>query len=101
MLLKDKIVIISGIGPGLGVKLAVEAAREGARGLVIGARSKAHLVDAEQRIRALGVNAEVLSVETDIRDAGQCQRQADTDRHQKIFYSEHFPPNTLFARSNE
>ena len=29
MLLKDKIVVISGIGPGLGVKLAVEAAREG------------------------------------------------------------------------
>ena len=26
MLLKDKVVIVSGIGPGLGVKLAVEAA---------------------------------------------------------------------------
>ena len=77
MLLRDKVVIVSGIGPGLGVKLAVEAAREGARGLVIGTRSKAHLVDAEQRIRALGVNAEVLSIETDIRDAGQCQRLAD------------------------
>ena len=31
MLLKDKVIIISGIGPGLGVKLAIEAAREGAR----------------------------------------------------------------------
>jgi len=31
MLLKDKVLIISGIGPGLGVKLAVEAAREGAK----------------------------------------------------------------------
>ena len=29
MLLKDKIVVVSGIGPGLGVKLAIEAAREG------------------------------------------------------------------------
>ena len=28
MLLQDKVVIVSGIGPGLGVKLAVEAARE-------------------------------------------------------------------------
>ena len=35
MLLKDKVVIVSGIGPGLGVKLAIEAAREGARGVVV------------------------------------------------------------------
>ena len=35
MLLKDKVVLISGIGPGLGVKLAIEAAKENAAGLVI------------------------------------------------------------------
>ncbi len=29
MLLKDKVVMVSGIGPGLGIKLALEAAREG------------------------------------------------------------------------
>ena len=28
MLLKDKVVMISGIGPGMGIKLALEAARE-------------------------------------------------------------------------
>jgi NAD(P)-dependent dehydrogenase (short-subunit alcohol dehydrogenase family) len=39
MLLKDKVVIVSGIGPGLGVKLAVEAAREGARAVVAAART--------------------------------------------------------------
>ena len=42
MLLKDKVIIISGIGPGLGVKLAIEAAREGAR-VVIAARTQASL----------------------------------------------------------
>ncbi|MGH8809462.1 MAG: short-chain dehydrogenase, partial [Noviherbaspirillum sp.] len=31
MLLKNKVVLVSGVGPGLGVKLAIEAAREGAR----------------------------------------------------------------------
>ena len=48
MLLKDKIVIISGIGPGLGVKLAVEAARAGAKGVVVAGRSPEKLDDAEQ-----------------------------------------------------
>lgn len=39
MLLENKVVVVSGIGPGLGVKLAVEAAREGARGIVALART--------------------------------------------------------------
>lgn len=76
MLLNDKVVIVSGIGPGLGVKLAVQAAQEGARGIVIGARSEAHLADAEQRIRAIGATGQVLSVPTDIRDAKHCERLA-------------------------
>lgn len=74
MLLKDKVVIVSGIGPGLGVKLAVEAAREGARGLVIAARTAAKLDDAEARIRALGADCEVLKVAADITDRAQCRR---------------------------
>lgn len=73
MLLKDKVVIISGIGPGLGSKLAVEAAREGARGIAIAARSAEKLDDSEKRIRALGVKAEVLKQVTDINDRGQCE----------------------------
>jgi NAD(P)-dependent dehydrogenase (short-subunit alcohol dehydrogenase family) len=72
VLLKDKVVIVSGIGPGLGVKLAVAAAREGARGLVLAARTAARLDDAEQRIRALGLDCEVLKVVTDITDRAQC-----------------------------
>ena len=38
MLLEDKVVIVSGIGPGLGQELAYGAAREGAK-IAIAARS--------------------------------------------------------------
>ena len=68
MLLHDKVIIISGIGPGLGVKLAVEAAREGARAVVIAARTAAKLDDAEARIRALGVGCEVLKLAGSVHD---------------------------------
>ena len=59
MLLKDKVVIVSGIGPGLGVKLAVEAAREGARAVVAAARNSEKLDDAELG----GVNIDMLLIE--------------------------------------
>jgi NAD(P)-dependent dehydrogenase (short-subunit alcohol dehydrogenase family) len=70
-------VIVQGIGPGLGVKLAIEAARQGAKGLTICARTPEKLDDAERRIRALDVNCRVLKVPTDITDVAQCQRLAD------------------------
>lgn len=72
MLLKDKVVMVSGIGPGLGIKLALEAAREGARALAIGARSEARLAAAEQRIRAVAPACEVLRLPTDITDPTAC-----------------------------
>jgi NAD(P)-dependent dehydrogenase (short-subunit alcohol dehydrogenase family) len=77
MLLKDKVIVVSGIGPGLGVKLATAAAREGARGLVIAARTAAKLDDAEQRIRALGADCQLLKLVTDITDRAQCARLVD------------------------
>lgn len=77
MLLKDKIVIVSGIGPGLGVKLAVEAAREGAAGVAIAARSAEKLEDAEARIRAVSATTAVLKCVTDITDRAQCERLAN------------------------
>lgn len=77
MLLKDKVVIVSGIGPGLGVKLAIEAAREGARAVVALARTAGNLDDAERRVRALGTACEVLKIPTDITVAAQCQRAAE------------------------
>ncbi len=76
MLLKDKIVIVSGIGPGLGVKLAIEAAREGAAGVVCAARSAEKLDDAEKRIQALGVKTRVLKQVTDITDRKSCEALA-------------------------
>ncbi len=76
MLLKDKIVIVSGIGPGLGVKLAIEAAREGAAGVVVGARSADKLDDAEKRIHAVNANTKVLKQVCDITDRSQCDALA-------------------------
>ena len=72
MLLKNKIVIISGIGPGLGVKLAVEAAREGAAGVIAAARSADKLDDAEKRMHEVNPRCKVLKQVTDITDRTQC-----------------------------
>lgn len=76
MLLKDKVVIISGIGPGLGIKLAVLAAQEGAKGVAISARTSAKLDQAEAEIRAAGFDTPVLKVTTDITVPGDCERLA-------------------------
>ena len=48
MILKNKVVIVSGIGPGLGQELAYGAAREGAK-LVIAARSTELLNKLQQK----------------------------------------------------
>ena len=72
MLLKDKVIMVSGIGPGLGVKLAVEAAREGAKGLVIGARTSDKLDDAEKRVRAVNPKCEIVKMPTDITNREHC-----------------------------
>jgi NAD(P)-dependent dehydrogenase (short-subunit alcohol dehydrogenase family) len=74
MLLKNKIVIVSGIGPGLGVKLAIEAAREGAAGVVCAARSAEKLDDAERRILEVTDRCGVLKCVTDITDRAACER---------------------------
>jgi len=82
MLLQDKVIIVSGIGPGLGIKLALSAAQEGARGIVLAARSVGKLDDAETQIQALGLDCQTLKVPTDICDRDQCeqlvQRTLDT-----------------------
>lgn len=76
MLLKNKIVVVSGIGPGLGVKLAIEAAREGAAGIVAAARSAEKLDDAERRVKAINPDCKVLKVVTDITDRASCDAMA-------------------------
>jgi NAD(P)-dependent dehydrogenase (short-subunit alcohol dehydrogenase family) len=77
MLLQNKVVIVSGIGPGLGQELAVLAAREGAEALVLAARTAKKLDSAERDIKALGLGTRVLKVVTDIADQTQCQALAD------------------------
>ena len=73
MLLKDKVVIVSGIGPGLGIELALLAAQEGAK-LAICARTASKLDAAERDVAALGLGTEVLKVPTDIADREQCRK---------------------------
>lgn len=75
MLLANKVVIISGIGSGLGIELALGAAKQGAK-LVIAARTESKLDAAEEEIRLLpnGENIDVLKVPTDICEKDQCER---------------------------
>lgn len=77
MLLKDKVVIVSGIGPGLGQELSTLAAREGAAAVVLAARTPAKLDVAEAEILALGGVTKVLKVITDISDRDQCLALAE------------------------
>ncbi|MAT93342.1 MAG: short-chain dehydrogenase [Halioglobus sp.] len=77
MLLKDKVVIVSGIGPGLGQELSTLAAQEGAAAVVLAARTQEKLDAAEQEINDLGLGTKTLKMATDIADQAQCQALAD------------------------
>lgn len=77
MLLQDKVVIVSGIGPGLGQELALLSAREGAAAVVLAARTRQKLDAAEEDIQALGLGTKVLKVVADIVDQAQCQALAE------------------------
>lgn len=72
MLLAGKVVIVSGVGPGLGIKLAIHAAVEGARGVVVSARRQERLDDAVQAVADTGRPCDVLAHVNDIRDADAC-----------------------------
>ena len=73
MLLKDKAVIITGVGPGIGRKLALLAAMEGAK-VAVSARSEGFIREVVQEIAAGGGNAIV--VPTDVAEDAQCDRLA-------------------------
>jgi len=76
MLLKNKVIIISGIGPGLGIELALCAAREGAKAVVLAARTASKLTDASKQVKALGLGTETLEVVTDISKTEDCENLA-------------------------
>tara|TARA_B110000444_G_scaffold241243_1_gene257426 strand:+ start:148 stop:939 length:792 start_codon:yes stop_codon:yes gene_type:complete len=77
MLLEGKVVIVSGIGPGLGQELSTLAAKEGAKAIVLAARTASKLDSAEEEINSLGLNTKLLKVPTDISDRAQCKNLTD------------------------
>ena len=85
MILKDKVVIVSGIGPGLGQELSLLAAAEGAH-VVLAARTPAKLDAAEAMIREAGHDVHVLKVPTDISKREDVERLVSTtvDRFGRI-----------------
>jgi NAD(P)-dependent dehydrogenase (short-subunit alcohol dehydrogenase family) len=74
MLLENKVMVVSGVGPGLGREIAVAGAREGAS-VMMGARTEANLKAAADEIDPSGKR--VGWVQTDITDPAACQRLAD------------------------
>lgn len=74
-LLKDKVVVLSGVGPGLGRALGSEAARMGAD-LVLASRTPRRLEKMAEVVRGLGRRAVV--VPTDITDEAACRHLVDT-----------------------
>jgi len=75
MLLKDRSVIITGVGPGMGRKLALLAAAEGAK-VAVSARSAGFVREVVAEIEAAGGAA--IGVPTDVAEMDQCQNLADS-----------------------
>jgi NAD(P)-dependent dehydrogenase (short-subunit alcohol dehydrogenase family) len=73
MLLDDKVLIITGVGPGMGCKLALVGSAEGAK-VAIAARSKDFIDEVAQQITAAGGQA--IAIPTDVGDTTQCERLA-------------------------
>lgn len=69
MLLENKVIVISGLGPGLGRGIALQAAKAGAD-VVLAARTEANLAAAAKEVTALGRRA--VTVRTDITDEASC-----------------------------
>lgn len=70
MLLEGRVVVVSGIGPGMGRDIALACARQGAD-VVLAARSPDRLEAVAEEVRALGRRA--LPVPTDVTDAAQVE----------------------------
>ena len=74
MLLEDKVVVVSGVGPGLGRAIAEQCAKAGAD-LVLASRTETRLAEVAADVRALGRKA--LVVPTDINDDASAQHLVD------------------------
>ena len=82
-MLQDKIVIITGIGPGMGRKLALEASKAGAK-LAIAARSRDFLEGVAREVESAGGQA--IAVPTDVAKKEDCERlaKATIERYGRI-----------------
>lgn len=74
MLLADKVLVVSGIGPGLGRSIALQSAKHGAD-LVLASRTRERLETVADEVRGLGRRA--LVVPTDITDDAAAQGLVD------------------------
>ena len=83
MLLKEKVIIISGVGPGMGQAMAKIAVSEGAK-VGLGARNQSFLDAVAAEIEEAG--GEVVARSTDVTKADECQAlaQAVTDKFGRI-----------------
>ncbi|MBW2726652.1 MAG: SDR family NAD(P)-dependent oxidoreductase, partial [Deltaproteobacteria bacterium] len=70
-LLQGKVVLVSGIGPGLGRSNALACAKQGAD-VVLAARTESRLEEVAKEVEALGQRA--LCVRTDISQDEDCER---------------------------
>jgi NAD(P)-dependent dehydrogenase (short-subunit alcohol dehydrogenase family) len=75
MLLENRVVVISGVGPGLGRGLALQCARAGAD-VVLAARTESRLTEVAKEVEQLGRRA--VPVAVDITDDAACRRLVDT-----------------------
>jgi NAD(P)-dependent dehydrogenase (short-subunit alcohol dehydrogenase family) len=73
-LLEDKVVVVSGVGPGLGRAIAEQCAKAGAD-LVLASRTEARLIEVADDVKQLGRRA--LVVPTDINDDAAAQNLVD------------------------
>ena len=78
MMLRDKVVVVAGVGAGLGRSIALAAAREGAD-VVLAARTAERLDEVAKEIDGLGRRA--LAVPTDLADAAAQERLAEAARN--------------------
>jgi len=74
MLLRDKVAVITGIGPGMGKEIALLFAQHGAK-LAIGARSPKTTEETAAEIRALG--GEVVTATVDLAQEASCRAIVD------------------------
>ncbi|MEY9874292.1 NAD(P)-dependent dehydrogenase (short-subunit alcohol dehydrogenase family) [Streptacidiphilus sp. MAP12-33] len=74
MLLEGRTVVVSGVGPGLGQRVALAAARDGAN-VVLGARTQENLVKAAEQTEATRPGGTAW-LRTDIADADRCDALA-------------------------